>query len=63
MSTRENHDRLDVLTIAWVKGLKNEKSLSLKNACQVFGVPKEPEPHSALNGAMTAYKLFRKLNL
>jgi DNA polymerase III epsilon subunit-like protein len=61
MSTRENHSRLDLLTLAWQEGLKNEDSLSLKNACKIFGVPPEPEPHSALNGAMTAYELFKKI--
>jgi DNA polymerase III epsilon subunit-like protein len=61
MSTFENHDRLDLLTLAWAAGLKNEKSLSLKTACKLFGIDPEPEPHTALNGAMTAYKLFQKL--
>lgn len=61
MSTRENHDRLDMLSIAWEKGLKNEDSFSLKTACKFFDIEPEPEPHSALNGAMTAYKLFKKL--
>lgn len=62
MSTLANHDRLDLLTMAWMKGLKEEGSLSLKTACKLFDIPSEPDPHSALNGAMTAYKLFRKLN-
>lgn len=61
MSTFENHDRLDLLSIAWAKGLKNEKSWSLKTACEFFGIEPEPLPHNALNGAMTAYKLFKKL--
>lgn len=61
MSTKENHDRLDVLTLAWQKGLKNSPSLSLKSACEMFGITPEPEPHSALNGAMTAYELWKKL--
>lgn len=61
MSTFENHDRLDLLSIAWQAGLKNEDSWSLKRACETFGVEPEPEPHNALNGAMTAYKLFKKL--
>lgn len=61
MSTFENHDRLDLLSIAWTKGLRNEKSWSLKSACKFFGIDPEPEPHNALNGAMTAYKLFKKL--
>ncbi len=62
MSTFENHDRLDLLSIAWQAGLKNENSWSLKSACKLFGVEPEPEPHNALNGAMTAYKLFKKLH-
>lgn len=61
MSTFENHDRLDLLSIAWAKGLKDEDSFSLKTACKLFDVPPEPEPHNALNGAMTAYELFKKL--
>ena len=60
MSTRENHDRIDLLSIAYDRGLKNGKSLSLKTACELFGVPPEPPTHSALNGAMTAYDLFKK---
>ncbi len=63
MSTRENHDRLDVLSLAWAKGLKNSPSFSLKSACEMFGVPPEPEPHSALNGALTAYELFKKVSI
>lgn len=62
MATRENHDRLDLLTLAWERGLKNEKSFSLKSACNLFGIPPEPDPHSALNGALTSYELFKKLN-
>lgn len=61
MSTFENHDRLDLLSIAWERGLKNQDSWSLKTASKLFGVDPEPEPHNALNGAMTAYKLFKKL--
>lgn len=63
MSTKENHDRLDLLSIAWERGLKNEPSFSLKTACKLFGIPPEPEPHSALNGSLTAYELFKKLQL
>ena len=61
MSTFENHDRLDVLTLAWSKGLKGGPSLSLKEACRLFDIPPEPFPHNALSGAMTTYKLWKKL--
>jgi DNA polymerase III epsilon subunit-like protein len=63
MSTKENHDRLDVLTLAWAGGLKKGESLSLKSACKLFKIPEEPEPHSALNGALTAYLLWKKLTI
>lgn len=59
MSTKENHDKLDLLTMAYMKG--NREKTSLKNACKMFGIPPEPEPHTAFNGAMTEYKLFKKL--
>jgi DNA polymerase III epsilon subunit-like protein len=61
MSTKENHDRLDLLTMAFMKGLDKSDSFSLKSACDMFKIKPEPEPHSALNGAMTAYELFKKL--
>jgi len=59
--TKENHDRLDLLSIAFAKGLNKSESLSLRSACEMFGVPKEPLPHTAMNGAMTDYELFKKL--
>lgn len=56
-----DYHRLDLLTLAWERGLKNEKSWSLKTACGLFGVPPEPDVHGALNGAMTAYELYKKI--
>jgi len=56
-----DYHRLDVLSMLWKDTFRNKESWSLKTACQIFGVPPEPEPHSALNGAMTAYELFKKL--
>jgi DNA polymerase III epsilon subunit-like protein len=61
MSTKANHDKLDMLSIAWIKGLKGGESISLRTACQKWDIPPEPLPHSALNGAMTAYELYKKL--
>lgn len=58
-----DYHRLDLLSIAWERGLKKETSWQLKKACEVFGVPPEPAVHTALNGAMTAYNLFKKLQL
>jgi DNA polymerase III alpha subunit (gram-positive type) len=56
-----DYHRLDLLSLAWQKGLKDEKSWSLKTACGLFGVPPEPDVHGALNGAMTAYELYKKI--
>jgi len=57
-----DYHRLDVLSIAWAKGMKESEKWNLKVACEMFGVAPEPDPHNALNGAMTAYKLFKKLS-
>ncbi len=56
-----DYHRLDLLSIAWEKGLKHETSWTLKHACELFNIPPEPNVHSALNGAMTAFELFKKL--
>jgi len=59
---KTDYHRLDLLSMAWIKGLGKNEKWTLKTACEIFGVPPEPMPHSALNGAMTAYELFKKLN-
>src|SRR3989344_7910336 len=56
-----DYHRLDLLSIAWERGMKEKDKWSLKTACEMFGVSPEPDPHTALNGAMTAYELFKKL--
>ena len=56
-----DYHRLDLLSIVWVKGLAKNEKWNLKTACEMFGIPSEPDPHNALNGAMTAYELFKKL--
>lgn len=61
VQNKMDYHRLDLLSLAWEKGLKESDRWSLKTACQMFDIPPEPDPHSALNGAMTAYELFKKL--
>ena len=56
-----DYHRIDLLSIAWTKGLAKNEKWNLKTACEMFGIPPEPDPHNALNGAMTAYELFKKL--
>ncbi len=56
-----DYHRLDILSLAWLKGMKEKESWSLKNACEIFGVSPEPEIHRAVNGAMTCFELYKKL--
>lgn len=56
-----DYHRLDLLSIVWTKNLKDKEKWSLKTACEMFGIAPEPEVHRAINGAMTAYELFKKL--
>lgn len=52
--------RLDILTLAWA-ALPPGAFLSLKKVCEHFEIPPEPQVHRALNGALAAHKVFRKL--
>lgn len=56
-----DYHRLDILSIAWAKGLVKKEKWNLKTACEMFGVAPEPEVHRAINGAMVDYELFKKL--
>ncbi len=56
-----DYHRLDILSIAWAKGMDKSEKWNLKTACEMFNIPPEPDVHRALNGAMIAYELFKKL--
>lgn len=56
-----DYHRIDLLSIALAKGLDKNEKWNLKTACEMFGVPPEPDIHRAVNGAMVAYELFKKL--
>jgi len=53
--------RLDLLTLAWgeLRGITDK--LSLKALCGILGLPEEPQRHTALEGAMAAYRVFGAL--
>jgi DNA polymerase III epsilon subunit-like protein len=61
VGSKMDYHYLDLLSIAWAKGLAKKEKWSLKSACELFGVPPEPPVHRAINGAMTEYELFKKL--
>ena len=57
-----DYHRIDLFTMAWLK-LKNSglESFHLKDVARYLGVLEEPMPHRAMNGARTAYEIFKKL--
>lgn len=56
-----DYHRLDLLSIAWASGLQKNEKWNLTTACEMFDVASEPKIHRAINGAMVAYELFKKL--
>jgi DNA polymerase III epsilon subunit-like protein len=61
MPTFDRH-KIDLLSIAWAK-IPHDKieKWSLKSICEYLGIPPEPEIHTALNGAMTGFEVYKKL--
>jgi DNA polymerase III subunit epsilon len=58
------YQRLDSLSMAWFKlSPKGLKRFSLKAVCEFLSIPPEPDQHRALNGAMSAYRVIKKLML
>jgi len=57
-----DHHRIDLFTMIWMK-LRNSncEKFSLNEAAKRLGVPEEPMPHRGINGAMTAYEIYKKL--
>ncbi len=56
-----NRHKIDLLTLAWCKLRKDTNSLSLKAICNHLGIEPEDDVHRAVAGAMTEYKVFKKL--
>ena len=57
-----DYHRLDLYTISWflLKSTKI-KGFNLNKIANFLGIPEEPMPHRAINGATTAYEVFKKL--
>lgn len=57
-----DYHQVDVPSIAWAKlrhtGIEKVKLSAL---CKYFGIPEEPQEHRAINGAMKAYEVLKKL--
>lgn len=55
-----HYHRLDLMTMAW-NAMPPGSSISLKSACQHFGIEPEPTVHRALNGAIKAFEVYKKI--
>ena len=53
--------RFDIMSMIFAKFKDQTGGVSLNNASRLLGIPEEPMPHNALNGAMQAYEVLRKL--
>lgn len=62
VKNKMDYHALDLLTLAWAKGLDKSEKWNLKVACEMFGIAPEPKVHRALNGTMRAFELFKKLH-
>ena len=60
-STLDYH-RLDLFTLIWTKTRDSKiESFNLNRVAQFLGLPEEPLPHRAINGARTAHEIFKKI--
>ena len=59
-----DYHRVDLFTMAWMK-LKNSglEKFNLNKVAEHLRIPEEPMPHRAINGAMTAYEIYKRLVL
>lgn len=54
--------KIDLLSLAWAKiPHAKTKGWSLKAVCEALGIDPEPAVHTALNGAMKEYEVYKKL--
>jgi DNA polymerase III alpha subunit (gram-positive type) len=62
IENRLNYHRLDLFTMAWALLRKSDlEEFNLNKVAAYLGVNEEPIPHRAINGATTAYEIFRRL--
>lgn len=62
VANQMDYHRLDLLTMAWTT-LANQgvRFFNLNKLASYLGIPEEPTPHRAINGARTAHEVFKKL--
>ncbi|MBI3632114.1 MAG: 3'-5' exonuclease [Candidatus Vogelbacteria bacterium] len=57
-----DYHRVDLFTMAWMK-LRNSglEKFNMNEVAKHLGITEEPMPHRAINGAMTAYEIYKRL--
>lgn len=60
MSSPFHYQKLDILSLA-VFGKLDLASNKLKHVCEALDIPPEPAEHRAINGAVCAYEVLKKL--
>jgi DNA polymerase III epsilon subunit-like protein len=56
-----DYHRFDIMSMVFQKFNKNMDGVSLNIASKLLGIPEEPIPHNALNGAAQALEVLKKL--
>lgn len=56
-----DYHRFDIMSMALQKFGKDMESASLDSVSGLVGIPKEAMPHNALNGALQAYEVLKRL--
>ena len=57
-----DYHRVDLFTMAWMR-LRNSglEKFNMNEVAKYLGIAEEPMPHRAINGAMTAYEIYKRL--
>lgn len=59
-----DYHQLDTATMVWLRLSQTElERINLNKTAEFLGIQPEPQQHRALNGAMTCYKVLKKLKL
>lgn len=56
-----DYHRFDIMSMAFQKFKQEMDSVSLRSVSKILGIPEEPFPHNALNGAMQAFEVLKRL--
>ena len=56
-----DYHRFDVMSMVFQKFKREMEAVTLNSASKLLSISEEPMPHNALNGAVQAYEVLKKL--